>query len=93
MNLVESILNYLSNKKEGKEVAAPEGVCPNCWGEQEYDQKIRTLAEDKQISVNNKTAHHAFIQDFVITHLDGIKLKKTATHYECPSCKLMKPLH
>ena len=44
--------------------------------------------KDAQIDVNNKNAKYTFIQDFVVTHLDGIKLKNTVKDQECPTCKL-----
>jgi len=68
--------------------AAPEGVCPNCWGDQEYGNIIREKFKDKQISVNNKQDRHAFIQDFIVTNLSGIKLKSSVNGHECPTCKV-----
>ena len=66
----------------------PEGFCLNCWGSQEYDKVIRDLYEDKQIDVNNKEANYAFIQKFVVEHIDGIHLKKGNNGLECPTCRL-----
>ena len=67
----------------------PDSICPNCWGSQEYDNVIRTKMKDAQIDVNNKNASYAFIQEFVVKHLDGIKLKNTVKGQECPTCKLV----
>ena len=72
--------------KRKPDFLAPEGVCPNCWGRQAWDQRFYRVARDKQIDVNNKTAKHAFIQDFVATHLDGIRLKQEREFYHCPEC-------
>ena len=69
------------------------GACPNCWGEQEYDDMARDLIKDKQIDVNNGTARHAFIQDFVVNHVTGIHLQKGDTGYECPRCKTIHHLN
>lgn len=68
---------------------APDGVCPNCWGDQEYGNVIREKYKDIQIEVNNRESKHAFIQEFVVTHLDGIKLKSTVHGTECPTCKIL----
>lgn len=65
----------------------PQGVCPNCWGRQEYGGKAIDLMEDKQIDVNNSNSRHAFIQDFVVNHVDGIQLKKHSQGYVCPTCQ------
>ena len=60
--------------------------CPNCWGHQEYDNLIREKYEDAQISVNNHSANYAFVQNFMVTHLNVIKLKSTVKGKECPTC-------
>ena len=70
---------------------SPEGLCPNCWGNQEYDHTIRTLYKDKQIDVNNHKAHHAFIQEFVVNHVKGITLIKGNNGIACPTCKTVFP--
>ena len=78
----------LFGKKRVLLIKAPEAICPNCWGKQEWDKKYFDIAKDKQIDVNNKASAHAFIQDFVVTHLEGIKLKKEKDYYQCPTCSL-----
>jgi len=83
------ILNKLFQKKINDEFSvAPEGICPNCWGDQEYGNVIRQKYKDSQIAVNNKISKYAFIQDFVVTHLNGIKLKSGVQGSNCPSCQV-----
>ena len=88
-----SFLKNIFGKKKKKDVFSetPEGVCPNCWGDQEYDNVVRVKFKDSQIAVNNNdpTAQYAFIQDFVVTHLDGIKLKSSRHGLECPTCRIV----
>ena len=48
---------------------------------QEYDNTIRQLYIDKQVDVNNHAANHAFIQDFVVTHIKGITLSKGSNSF------------
>ena len=83
--MIDKLISFFKLKEEttGK---TPEGLCPNCWGKQEYDGIIRDMYEDKQIDVNNHQANYAFIQDFVVNKLDGIKLKKGNNSFECPTC-------
>lgn len=88
MNLVESIFTYFSKKNNGENIEAPEGICPNCWGTQEYDGKFREMFKDRQIDVNNREANYAFIQDFVVTHIDGIRLKSDKTGLVCAKCRV-----
>lgn len=51
--------------------------CPNCWGEQEYDGMIRQKLRDVQIDVNSRRASYGFLRKFVVTHLEGIRLRKS----------------
>ena len=87
-----TFLKRLFGKRKKDEFSeVPEGVCPNCWGDQEYDGIIREKFKDQQIAVNNhdSTAQYAFIQEFVVTHLNGIKLKSGVHGLECPTCKIV----
>jgi hypothetical protein len=85
--MIEDLINFFKKTKEETKGKVPRGFCPNCWGEQEYDNMIRELYEDKQIDVNNHAANYAFIQDFVVTHVKGIHLIKGDNGWECPTCK------
>jgi hypothetical protein len=78
-----------ASKTKGK---VPEGLCPNCWGEQEYDSRFRTMYEDKQIDVNNHQANYAFIQDFVVNRMNGILLVKEKDRTACPVCHNSHPV-
>jgi len=77
------------NKRPDQFDEVPEGVCPNCWGDQEYGNVVRQKYKDLQIEVNNHSSKHAFIQDFVITNLKGIKLKSKVNGLECPTCHVI----
>lgn len=83
-------LKKLFNKRPDEFDKVPEGVCPNCWGDQEYGNVIREKYKDLQIEVNNSTSKHAFIQDFVVTHLKGIQLKSNINGLECSTCRIRK---
>jgi len=85
--MIEKLLSFFKKSKEETKGKAPEGFCPNCWGSQEYDNEIREMYIDKQIDVNNHAANYAFIQDFVVTHIKGIHLKKGNNGFECPTCR------
>lgn len=85
MNILENIVKFFeSNEKETKD-KTPKGLCPVCWGYQEYDKKIRTLYHDKQIDVNNHKEKYSMMQDFVTEHINGIKLKEGEIS-TCPKC-------
>jgi tRNA(Glu) U13 pseudouridine synthase TruD len=84
--MIEKLIVFFKRPKAETVNETPEGLCPNCWGQQRYGNQIREMYEDKQIDVNNHSANYAFIQNFVIKHLDGIRLKKGNSGLECPTC-------
>jgi hypothetical protein len=84
--MIEKIISFFKKNKEETKGETPEGLCPNCWGEFEYDNQIREMYKDRQIDVNNNQANYAFIQNFMVTHLNGIHLKKGNNSFECPTC-------
>lgn len=90
-------LNFSNNQnmalfdffKKKEKTTIPDEICPNCWGRQEYEGKFIEVAKDRQIDISNhdSTATKAFVQEFVTTHLDGIRLIKDGNSFVCPSCK------
>jgi len=88
--MIETLIAFFKKPKDETEGKVPKEFCPNCWGEQEYDDVIRDLYKDKQVDVNNHQANYAFIQDFVVNKVDGIHLKKGNNSLECPTCKMKK---
>jgi hypothetical protein len=86
MNLIDNIINFFNQPEDATKGKTPKGICPSCWGYQEYDNKFRELYRDKQIDVNNHKEHYMFIQDFVITNIEGIHLKEGEIKYFCPTC-------
>jgi hypothetical protein len=83
---IEKLIQFFKQSREVTKNKVPEGICPNCWGEQEYDNKIRTMYEEKQIDVNNHAMNYAFIQEFVVTQLNGIHLIKEDERLVCSIC-------
>lgn len=84
MNLINSLHDFLGGKKES---GTPEGLCPNCWGRQEYNGVIREAIVDQQIDVNNHQQLNAFIRDFAVRHVDGIRLRSEKVGRPCPACE------
>lgn len=89
--MIETLINFFKKPATETKNQTPEGMCPNCWGSQEFDGIIREMYVDKQIDVNNHKANHAFIQDFVVNKINGIQLKKGNNSMECPSCRVKFP--
>ena len=86
--MIDNLIKFFSKPQNETKNTTPEGYCPNCWGKQDYDNQIREMYKDKQIDVNNGEANYAFIQKFVVKHIDGIHLKRGKNSFECPTCKL-----
>jgi hypothetical protein len=90
MNLIHTLVNFFKNPHEQTKDKTPEGLCPVCWGYQQYDGKIRQLFRDKQVDVNNHQESYTLIQQFVKQHLDNITLRE-GDIYHCPACAKQKP--
>ncbi len=85
MSLIENLKTYFSAKhKNEASNSAPEGVCPNCWGKQEWEGHFY-----KQIKANNITPEHNTYNSFiheVAEKLDKITLKEDT--YTCETCNV-----
>jgi hypothetical protein len=82
--LVESIKNYFSKKEKGEETgAAPEGMCPVCWGHSEWDGEYYELKKDKH-SVPGSDVYESFISKIVDKHV--ATTHKHEDKYICTTC-------
>ncbi len=85
MNLIDNLKLYFSNKSKNEDtVMAPEGVCPNCWGKQEWEGEFY-----KKIKANNITPEHNTYNSFinkVAEKLDKIVLKEDIL--VCETCNI-----
>ncbi len=86
--MINFLKSLFGKKAEEINTELSNGYCPNCWGDQEYDNIIREKYKDAQIDVNNHNSNYAFVQDFIVTHMNGIKLKSNVEGSECPTCIL-----
>lgn len=86
MSLVDSLVSFFSDPPADTKERAPEGVCGNCWGRYEYDGETRQAMRDRQIDVQNGRAQRAFIQEFVVERVDGIRLKGEGKAAKCERC-------
>ena len=87
--MIKLFKKLFGNKKEDAFSKVPDGYCPNCWGYERYGDLIRDKYYDQQISVNQHDASHqySFIQEYVVTHLKGIKLHDSIHGTVCPTCR------
>ncbi|NND06378.1 MAG: hypothetical protein HKN87_08355 [Saprospiraceae bacterium] len=89
MKLVQRLIDYLRNKAASdinKDV--PDGLCPNCWGRNEYGGKFFEALKTHGIDVNSKDPSIGWIQDYANKHLAAIELKREDDNLVCQKCKL-----
>lgn len=85
MSLIQNIKNYFNAKSEGnKTLKAPVGICPNCWGKQEWEGEFYKKIKVHNITPENKT-YNNFINE-VAQKLDKISLKDDIL--TCETCKV-----
>lgn len=83
MNLAESLKRFFKKKINGEDPGkAPEGVCPNCWGRQEWEGEFYRQIKAKNITPESNT-YNNFINE-VASKLGEIKLKEDT--FECTTC-------
>ena len=84
MNLIKNIKTYFKNKNDNKVTGkAPEGVCPNCWGKQEWEGEYYKFMKGENENPSTET-YNSFIKD-VVRKLDKITIVKNT--YTCETCK------
>lgn len=88
MKLIGNIIDYLKAKETGEGPKAPEGLCPNCWGTQEYEGKFYHAIKNQKVDVNSSSEFLGWVQDYANKHLLGIQIKTQAEEKACEKCKL-----
>ncbi len=91
MNLEESLRCFFKKKINNEDTGkAPEGVCPNCWGKQEWEGEFYKKIKANNITPESNT-YNNFINE-VASKLGEITLKEDT--YECTTCNVKyKPKH
>lgn len=92
MELIDKLISFFQKPELETQNETPEGLCPVCWGYQQYNGKIRILMEDKQIDINNHKIARPFFEEVIAKHVDGIKLKEAQT-IPCPDCNNLPVEH
>ena len=69
-----------------KKIEAISGYCPNCWGRQEYQNQIRSVARKEKVDLNNLDQKLGWIQAYAAKNLNPIKLVDANGKIICKSC-------
>jgi len=86
MNLINNIKTYFNSKAEGNiSKKAPVGICPNCWGQQEWEGEFYKQNKGNKLVGNIQTYNH-FINKIVESNITGIVINQDT--YKCETCKI-----
>lgn len=88
MKIVDSIIHLLSHKPSVSTGDVPHGMCPNCWGRNEYAGSFYEAVKSEGIDVNEIDNHVGWVQDYANKHLNDIALEAKDDHHVCHSCKI-----
>ncbi len=89
MKLEQSLKNFIEKHEHEKEGESPEGLCPNCWGTQEYEGKFYEAVRNWDADVDTKNIDIGWIRDYVNKHLINISLKPHQEGQVCEHCKVI----
>ncbi len=85
MSLIENLKNFFSKiDKQEKTAAAPEGICPNCWGRGEWEGEYYKFKKGEGGNPS-KATYNSFVQD-VARQLDKIMVEEDS--FVCETCKI-----
>ncbi len=85
MNILQNLKDYFKKKENNQETGpAPESVCPNCWGKQEWEGEYYTFMKGQNGKPSDDT-YNNFVQD-VARKLDKITFKENS--YTCETCQM-----
>ena len=89
MDIVKSLINFLKKKDTSEATEAPEGMCPNCWGREEYGGHFYERVEQENLNVNSKDSNVGWVAAYANKNLSGIALKRKGNGAEmiCEACK------
>ena len=88
-NILKSLLNFLKKKPSPGDGKTPDGLCPNCWGQQEYGGKFFEAVRNYDVDINAKNPQTGWVKEYADKHLTRITLKKQADQLVCESCKVV----
>ena len=88
MSIVDSLLTFLKKNSANESSEPPEGLCPNCWGRQEYGNQFYEAVKNSNVDVNTKNPEVGWITDYANKHLMDIQLVDQGDGLVCKKCKI-----
>ncbi|GAB5555254.1 MAG: hypothetical protein Sapg2KO_48450 [Saprospiraceae bacterium] len=90
MNIAKSIIDFFKKKDTPEAVATPAGICPNCWGREEYGGHFYARVKQENLDINNLESNVGWVQAYANKYLAGIALKRTGNGEAlvCETCQV-----
>ena len=86
MSIIDNIKpSFNKNKNHETTEQAPEGICPNCWGNQNWDGDFYEVMKGNKNDKRDDT-YNNFINKIVETNISGITIHKDT--YTCKTCQI-----
>ena len=86
MSIVDDLKNYFNKKRNNQMTgSAPEGICPNCWGKQEWEGEFYKFTKGSKNDQRDDT-YNNFINKIVESNIEGIVISKDT--YTCQTCRI-----
>ena len=85
--IAKSLIAFLKSNSDNT-TEPPEGLCPNCWGREEYGGKFFERVKNHGFDINSSNPEVGWINDYVEKHLAPIVLFKEDDKHYCSRCKL-----
>ena len=85
--LTSNIITFLKDGGNNN-LKAPKGICPNCWGREEYGGNFYTRMKNHGIDINSPNPEVGWINDYVEKNLAPIALFKEDDKHYCSTCKM-----
>ena len=86
MAVLDNIKSYFNKKRNNESTGpAPDGICPNCWGKQQWEGEFYSFMKGSKNDKRDET-YNNFINKVVETNISGITIDKDT--YTCKTCQI-----
>lgn len=82
------ILKKLFGKKVDDKITPPKGVCPNCWGRQEYQGQIYEAIKKENLYVKSIDDKKGWIRAYAMENFPKIWLVEKEGVAHCETCQM-----
>lgn len=87
MGLIDALINLAQNKKTLPSNHVPEGVCPNCWGKQEWDGHYFEAMINDKVDIKTLSSNRGWVQKYADRYLHAVTLRLDHEDAICDYCK------